>query len=45
MNVPYPQDFIINAVALGSVNGFTVVDFKDLNGDGIIMKAIDSFLQ
>ena len=46
MNIPYPQDFIINAVALGSVDGFTVVDFKDLNGDGIYNGAeIDSLLQ
>ena len=45
MNVPYPQDFIINAVALGSVEGFTVVDFKDLNGDGIYNGVeIDSFI-
>ena len=45
MNVPYPQDFIINAVALGSVDGFTVVDFKDFNGDGIYNGAeIDSFI-
>ena len=45
MNIPYPQDFIINAVALGSVNGFTVVDFKDLNGDGIYNGVeIDSFI-
>tara|TARA_Y100001934_G_C12357661_1_gene778958 strand:- start:110 stop:2902 length:2793 start_codon:yes stop_codon:yes gene_type:complete len=35
MNIPYPQDFVIDAVAMGSANGFTIVDFKDLNGDGI----------
>ena len=31
----YPEDFIINAVAMGSGEGFTVLDFKDLDGDGI----------
>ena len=45
LNIPYPQDFIVNAVALGSANGFTVVDFKDLNGDGIYNGVeIDSFI-
>ena len=45
MNIPYPQDFIIDAVAMGSGNGFTVVDFKDLNGDGIYNGTeIDSFI-
>ena len=31
----YPQDFVIDAVAMGSPDGFTVLDFKDLNGDGV----------
>ena len=31
----YPEDFVINAIAMGSGEGFTVLDFKDLNGDGI----------
>ena len=32
-------------VALGSANGFTIVDFKDLNGDGIFNGVeIDSFI-
>lgn len=45
MGISYPKDFIINAVAVGSVNGFTVVDFKDLNGDGIYNGSeIDSFI-
>ena len=45
LNIPYPQDFIVNAIALGSANGFTIVDFKDLNGDGIFNGVeIDSFI-
>ena len=31
----YPEDFVINAVAMGSGEGFTVLDFKDINGDGV----------
>ena len=31
----YPEDFVIHAIAMGSSNGFTVVDFKDLDGDGV----------
>ena len=31
----YPQDFVIDAVAMGSPDGFTVLDFKDPNGDGV----------
>ena len=35
LGIPYPEDFIINGVAMGSATGFTQVDFKDLNGNGV----------
>ena len=31
----YPFDWTMDAVSMGSSDGFTVVDFKDMDGDGI----------
>ena len=31
----YPYDWTMDAVSMGSSDGFTVVDFKDMDGDGI----------
>ncbi len=31
----YPYDWTMDAVSMGSSDGFTVLDFKDMDGDGI----------
>ena len=31
----YPYDWVVHAVTMGSPDGFTIVDFKDLDGDNI----------
>ena len=33
--VVYPYDWVMNAVSMGSSDGFTIVDFEDMDGDGI----------
>ncbi len=33
--VTYPYDWVMDAVSMGSSDGFTIVDFKDMDGDGI----------
>ena len=35
----YPYDWTMDAVSMGSSDGFTVVDFKDMDGDGIYGEA------
>ena len=35
LGVQYPQDWNMNALILGSPDGFTVVDFKDFDGNNI----------
>ena len=35
LGVEYPQDWNMNALILGSPDGFTVVDFKDFDGNNI----------
>ena len=33
--VIYPHDWVMDAVSMGSSDGFTIVDFQDMDGDGI----------